>query len=51
MGKPIDEAGLWVSDARKRISALLADSGSLRNVEFQVSTQTGDVLDCLVSRK
>jgi PAS domain S-box-containing protein len=49
MGKPVDEAGLWVGDARKRISALLVDSGSLRNVEFQVRTQTGDVLDCLVS--
>jgi len=49
MGKPIDEAGLWVGDARKRISALLIESGSLRNVEFQIRMQTGEVLDCLVS--
>lgn len=49
LGKPLDQSGLWNGDACERIGAALRESGSLRNVEFQVNNHAGDVLNCLVS--
>lgn len=49
LGKPLDQSALWIDDACATISSMLAESGSLRNVEFQVQTQAGDTLDCLGS--
>ncbi|HWX00692.1 helix-turn-helix transcriptional regulator [Collimonas sp.] len=49
LGRTIDEMALWHADARARIAASLAASGSLRNVEFQLQNKDGESLACLVS--
>ncbi|WP_250520700.1 PAS domain S-box protein [Caballeronia sp. NCTM1] len=49
VGRPIDETALWKNDAHRKITELLAQTGSIRNVEFQIQTATSDILDCLVS--
>jgi PAS domain S-box-containing protein len=49
VGKPLGQSRLWVDDACARICSALEESGSLRNVEFQVRSHGGESLNCLVS--
>jgi PAS domain S-box-containing protein len=49
IGKPLDQSPLWTDDACARVCAALEESGSVRNVEFEVRTHGGEPLNCLVS--
>ncbi|GAB5101111.1 helix-turn-helix transcriptional regulator [Caballeronia sp. HLA56] len=49
VGRPIDETALWLNDAHGKITELLAQTGSIRSVEFQIKAAGGGILDCLVS--
>lgn len=49
LGRSLKDVSLWAVGAADRVHGMLTESGSLRNVEFQINGKDNEVLDCLVS--